>query len=263
MRIVITEQQLSLIRELHGISEASRSWSNILLDIIKNDKNKQIVVFGNEYPEAYDMFPVDCFAIERTSFTGYDESKSGYREGRYVVYFYVSGVVTPVEINHELKHAFEDYNRISKGKTSLNNTKEAQQYFSGDFTKLMGTKEISGILPLFKKVLYDIYLTSKIEQSAYTDSVFDGWGGPIIMAIKSAIKGDSINSVRNLPKAFVDKEWKTFKEKVKILILDKFDDWESFLSWAEKIIKKRGNIALKKFLKVKYYKSTLDKKGTN
>lgn len=45
------------------------------------------------------------------------------------------------------------------------------------------------------------------------------------------------------------------KDNINIPIFNKFDDPKSFIMWADNYIRKRGDKALKKFLKIKYTKN--------
>lgn len=249
-----------LLVELSHVSDVVRQWSNHIFNRIKNSdrKSDSIVIKGEEDSELYDVFSVDFFIItldRKTPNIGYyDENSSGYKNGKYYVYITLDGNLTgKYIINHELRHAYEDYKRKSKNRPGLDKTKESNLLFSGDFTNLM-LGDVDRRFMYFKNVIKGLYFTSKIEESAYSETVYD-LGSVLIDRIRNEVKYDYINSWKKIysPDVF-ENNWVVFKKTYNIPILNKFNDYQSFLNWGDKTIKNRGRKVLNKLLKIHYSK---------
>jgi hypothetical protein len=269
---LIEQSELS---ELQGISFEARIWNKIIRNHIKIGKNSPVIrINGREYPKEYKVFPVDEFNIVVSSQYGsgaaYDENKSGYdNDKKYVVYLLMGPFANDSSINHELKHAYEDFMRQSKGATRLSNTKEGKMLFSGDFEKIVLDRPERQYGPFFA-LLMGLYYTSKIERAAYAETVYDipadtpeiqYHNSTIIDYIVSVLR---INDYSYIKTNFDDPEelnnmWNELKKKYKIPIFEKFNDPESFIKWATDEIKYKGEKTLKKLRNVKYLKK---QKGT-
>lgn len=263
----LEETYQNIINELQGISPQGRAWAHILLGVLKEmygngEKTTLRIVLGKRYPEPYKNFPVDLFYLEKAPGYGYyNETKSGYdKDGRYRVYMSISNnkddsnIVTT--LNHELRHAFEDYCKKSKGKPGISDSKEFKQFYAGDFEKMM-KGEIKGDFTPFIYMFNALYLTSKIEASAMAENIYDNKHLGILKELKS-IKGR--NYLKGLDDKKVQKNWNDLKSKVKIPILDKFNDYMMFVKWADKTIQIRADKVYKKLIKVRYL-SDMQQKG--
>lgn len=247
--------------ELSHVSDVVRQWSNHIYKILKeSDRNlKTVTIRGDVDPELYDVFSVDFFVIKIDDkmhrYGGaYDENASGYKNGKYYVYLILgSFMFDKFVLNHELRHAYEDYKRRSKGRPGLGNSKEGVLLFSGDFSDLF-LNSVDHRFAYFKEVLKGLYFTSKIEESAYSETVYDDL--PIIGQIKQLMNVDYVNYWKKMysQKEF-ERNWIDFKSEFNIPILNRFKDYESFLIWSNMTIKNRGNRILKKFLKINYLKN--------
>lgn len=270
---ILLEQ--SELKELFGISFDARAWSSIIkshLKLAKNYfKNKKplpdLTIIGKNYPKEYKLFPVDEIKMlvrpEYGNGAGYDEQKSGYNDGIYQIYLAFGPDASDSAINHELRHAYEDFMRMSKNKPAMKNTKEGINLFSGDFEKFMLTpidKNIPGYDP-FNKLVRGLYLTSKIERSAFADTVYDNDSLPIIYLIQRAIKETDLSVLSRINPQDLEKNWRRFKSDFKIPIVDKFHDYESFIKWASDEIKYKGERSIKKLLKVKFHRQQNKRKG--
>jgi len=202
----------------------------------------------------YKIFPVDIFYVEyNPAQTSYDENKSGYDEnGNYCVYLHISGDEDlSTSLNHELRHAFEDYNRISKNESRLSDTRESKLFYSGDFEKLI-TGQIKGEFGMFKSIFYVLYMTSKMEASAFAENIYDNTNTDLIFGnLKYIMNRGYLNGMKNDKK--VQRTWLDLKSKVKIPILDKFNDYMMFVKWVDKYIQYRAIKIFKKLQKVKYF----------
>ena len=262
MKILITEKQLNVLNELRGMSPISRSWGSVIGNLMKKDKTRPLVIFGNEYPEQYEKFPVDCFYIEKSRIPEYDERKSGLKDGKYYVFFNLPD--NPgTSLNHELRHAYDDYMKISKGKTSASQSKEGLLFFSGDFFKFMTNNGMQNNYWPFLNAIQGLYYTSKLEQTAYSDSVFDG-NVNSIETIQEFVNGEFSDARKETyTEEELDEMWIKLKQNIHIPIFDKFKDQKSFFNWSDDYIRKRGEKVLKKLRNVAYFKETLraNKKG--
>lgn len=250
-----------LITEIGGLSSQSRGWANVIKDILKDEKGKEKIIYGRDYPELYQQFPVDVFYIQNTpGYGAYDENNSGYdKNGVYVVWLYMPFENANDALSHELRHAFEDYNRISKGKPRISQTKETQDFYNADFVKLL-TGKIPGYFDPFRQILTALYTTSKLEESAYTDTVVDT-DLPILFRLQKILKRDYLNPRDLKNDKDVRKRWEKLKTLVDIPILNRFDDYMDFIKWADAHIQKRAWNMYKKLLKVKYLHNMETKKG--
>ena len=142
MKLITIFEEIEL-NELQGVSFDARVWTPILRSYIKISKNSiNPVINGRDHLKEYKVFPIDYihFQVDEKYGDGamYDENKSGYDgNDQYHAYFIFGDHADYSSLNHELKHAFEDFKRMSKGRTPIRQTKEVIDYFSGDFDKLM------------------------------------------------------------------------------------------------------------------------------
>jgi hypothetical protein len=247
-----------LLKEVQGISSEVRLWSPILAHLVRKAKQNVFTVNGRDFNVAYDKFPVDQFHITLTSaMTAYDENKSGYDDnGDYVVYFYISTMAdtqtVKSNLDHELRHAFEDYKRRSSGSHGLSQTREGIDFFSGDFEKLMMSNDTKQFFP-FDKILMGLYVTSKLEESAYSETVRNN-ELRIIDILKQQLNARYPEMLETLPK-LIERNWLNLKENINIPIFNKFGDAKSFIMWADNYIRNRGEKVLKKLMKIKYLKT--------
>lgn len=80
-------------------------------------KIDKIEINGKDFPEAYKDFKVDKWVITSSGRIEYDHWKSGYdKDGNYVVYLNMPmSSIGGSALVHEIKHAYDDWNRMSKG----------------------------------------------------------------------------------------------------------------------------------------------------
>jgi len=250
----------NIITELQGISPQARAWTPILTNfLVDDDPPNPLIIDGEKYPDAYENFPVDKFVIHISDNAGgYDDRQSGYDENKkYVVHLSVPifhhkrKLSIELTLNHELRHAFEDYNRISNNRTRLSQTKEAELFYNPDFERLLTGKTKEYISP-FREIMTALYYTSKIEESGYAETVADIPNFSIIGILKDILKRNYVNAKQLSKDRFVQKRWEYFKANYKIPILDKFNDYSDFINWADSVIQRRAKKMYKKLLKTQY-----------
>jgi hypothetical protein len=274
-----------VLNELQGISFDARVWAPIIRSYIKiskkpkvknidingkdlNPEPDEVLINGKEYPKQYRVFPIDFihFKVNPAYLNGaeYDENKSGYDENKqYHVYFTFGDEANYSSINHELKHAFEDFQRLSKGHPGLKSTKEAINLFSGDFNKFMMSRKDKEVLYPISTLVEGLYYTSKIERSAFSDTVYDEpTFAEIIKYIKMLMQVANPTDIlqRNKPD-MLGKKWDYYKQNYHIPVTDKFKTYEDFIRWACDEINYKGNITLKKLRKVQYFGQEHKKEG--
>jgi len=270
----ITEQ--TEIKELFGISFDARVWNSAITShlrlartYIKNKKDPpDLIVKGREYPKEYESFPVDELKVivnkDWGALGGYDEQTSGYDENRnYHVNLILGPDAGDGTINHELRHAYEDYMKISKDKPGAKHSKEGINFFSGDFGRFMTGTTINYYAP-FSILLIALYNTSKLERSAYAETVYDdsGLANRKMTEIRELISYCNADKLKtqNKPETLLEK-WNKFKENYRIPIIDKYKNYEDFIDWSCDEIRYKGQKTLKKLGKVKYFSQQNKKEG--
>lgn len=262
----------SELKELYGISFEARSWTPIIKSHIKigrkylkhQQEPPRMIIRGAEYPKQYKAFPVDeidIFVAEKyKDGASYDEKHSGYDENKkYKVIIYFGPNADDSSINHELRHAYEDFMSLSRGGVPLKNTKEGLNLFGGDFEEFL----LSGrYYSPFWLVMYGLYITSKIERSGYTETIYDNSFNAIYL-IRDSIQSTNISNLLkyDTPER-LEQKWKEMKSKFKIPIIDKYNNYESFLRWASDEIKYKGERSIKKLQKVKFHREQNKNKGS-
>jgi hypothetical protein len=271
MKFIILLEEL--LQELQGVSFDARSWTPVILKYLKSFKNSpKITIDGLKYPEEHKIFPIDQMNIfidkKYGNGGGYDEQISGYEsDGKYHAYFIFGPEADISTVTHELRHAYEDYMRISKGKQPMKQNKEAVNLFGGDFAKFFqeeGTYPEEGHYGSFNGLLIGLYYTSKIERSAYSETVYDNqkYRRSLIDYINNLMKLNDYSYIRtHYSVEMVETWWNALKENYRIPILDKFKDAESFIRWSTDEIQYKGQKTLKKLRNVKYFTQQSKKEG--
>ena len=256
--------------ELQGISFDARVWFPIIRNAIKISKNTpNPVIDGKTHPSEYKVFPIDYIHFdvkpEYGTGAGYDENKSGYENDEYHVYLAFGTGATDSAINHELKHAFEDFKKISKGRPSAKYSKEGINLFSGDFEKFMLSHSSREYFAPISTIMEGLYYTSKLERSAFSDTVYDE---PIYAdVIKTIIIlmeycNESYIFYKYKPEVLEEK-WVKYKENFHIPVTDKFGNYKDFIKWGCDEVNYKGNITLKKLRKIQYMGQQHKKEGGN
>jgi hypothetical protein len=251
-QIIITESQFNLIIEDYHVSFNSRVWSEKLLRLTEKSQYDKFRINGKLYSDLYRQFPVDYFYIDKNSDSSgasYDEMKSGFnKNGEYCVYFvFGRNSLHFGAVEHELRHAYEDYKRQSNNSTKIGDTKELNRVLTNDLLNVIMGKH--GYLGVFEDIFRSFYYTSKIEQSAYGENVFSG-DKQIINTMKRLSSRNYIGALENQS---TGRYWEKVK-KLNIPILNSFKHYDQFIIWADKKIKQDAEKILKKFNKINYLK---------
>jgi hypothetical protein len=245
------------INEAAGISFESREWSDIIYnEIINNPYEKtRFIIDGYDYPETFDKFPIDYIVVDYyDKLTGYDVERSGFdKDGNYVVLLYVQPELVNGQreytlksaLNHEMRHAWEDYNRISRGRPNIDQSKESKDLYTKDFIKLMSDDKVVGPI---KDVLKYFYYLSKLETGPYMENVYDQ--NPAYEDLVRNIVTKDFESFKD--RFDLELNWHLINTNYDIPFTKKFKSATDFIDYSAKELRKRANKVIKKINKVKY-----------
>jgi hypothetical protein len=245
------------INEVAGISFEARKWAEIIYnEIIANPEEKtRLIIDGYDHPEAFDGFPIDYVVVDfYDRLTGYGQEHSGYdKDGNYVVLLYVQpklvsgqgGYSLQSALNHEMKHAWEDYNRLSKGLPSIEQTKESQELYNRDYILMLSDQNIRGPI---KEILKYYYYLSNLEKSAYLENVYDQ--NPTYERIVRDIASKDFESFKD--RFDLDINWHLMNTAYDIPFLKKFKSPREFIDYSAEELRSRALKMIKKINKMRY-----------
>lgn len=248
-----------LIQEVAGISFAVRDWSNVLYNLIQElDENEDsIIVPGEDYPELFDAFSVDYFVIDFNDWlNGYLEKTSGVdKDGYYVVHLNIlnnfkNSPYLKTILNHELKHAYEDWQRQSKGYPNIGETKESKEFYTVDFIKVLTNKVNVG--PFFKMILKNYYLLSDLERVAFLENVYDNDKlNPYKKIVSDLRNYDALRATYYENPESLQKDWETLLS-LNIPFLKKYKKYQDFLVASTKYFNQKAEKIFRKINKMEY-----------
>ena len=245
------------INEVAGISFEARKWAEIIYnEIISNPEEKsRLIIDGYDYPEAFDGFPIDYVVIDfYDRLTGYGQEHSGYdKDGNYVVLLYIQpqlvrgqgGYSLQSALNHEMKHAWEDYNRLSKGLPSVEQTKESQEMYNRDYILMLSDQNVRGPI---KEILKYYYYLSNLEKSAYLENVYDQ--NPAYERVVREIAGMNFEPFKE--RFDLDVNWHLMNTAYDIPFLKKFKSPIDFIDYSAEELRSKALKMIKKINKMKY-----------
>lgn len=247
----------NVIKESAGISFEVRAWADVIYDLLMGNNEQRLIVDGQDYPELYENFSVDYFVIDfNTWVNGYLDKTSGYdADGNYVVHIMVleqfrNHNYMKTILNHELKHAYQDWQRIRKGYPSIANTKESLNIYTDDFIKAV--KDRVNIGSFFKDILKGYYLLSNLELNAFMENVYDR---DMINDYKKMVyRLKDFNAHRATyyeDPNILGRDWETLIS-LNIPFLKKYKDYNSFLLNTTKYFNKRSDDIIRKLNKMEY-----------
>jgi len=249
----------NIIKESAGVSFIVREWADIIFQLLKelDPSEPRLIVDGQDYPKQFQEFSVDYFVIDFNDWTnGYLDETSGYdKDGNYVVHIMVLNQFRKQPymltiLNHEVKHAYQDWQRRSKGYEGIFNTKEVKEVYTGDFIKIIKDKISVG--NFFKDILKKYYLLTDLELNAFMENVYDR---DVINDYKKMISQltnfDALRATRYENPTLLEKDWKVLKSS-NLPFLKKYNDYNSFLSASTKYFNKRSEEILRKINKLEY-----------
>ena len=220
-------------------------------------KIDKIEIDGKDFPEAYEDFKVDKWIITNSSRMEYDHWKSGYNDdGEYVVYLNMPmSSVGGSALVHEIKHAYDDWNRMSKGAPPLRSGWEIQNIYTPDFEKLVlgGSYKLS---PMLHPIIRYYYLGSKLESPAYLENEYDNsvLGGDYRGTAKKLMnfKASNYMDKKGRPAKGLQDSWDKLIKEYDIPFFRKFKNVLDFIKYTEKYFNKRGRDIIKRIDKMRY-----------
>lgn len=254
MKIQITESDLAriikniisesnILQEVAGISHAARVYTDIIYDRLKNNPSEsEFTIRTKEYPEKYKEFPVDNVHIKKDKYTTYDEHKSTLTDIYITIGLSNDENELKSMINHEMKHAYEDFlNRKSSGK-GMSEKKHVKKLFTEDFYDVLKNPRAYDMT--IYMLFYFYYTISKVEQSAVLENIYDNFTRMFDQAYLSLkrFKWDSKIS---------DDTWKKLK-MMNIPLISRFETGEEFMKASENFLINEFEKFKKKINKMKY-----------
>ena len=255
--IQVLKEHKKTITEVAGISFEARKWGEIIYNEIMDNPNekKRLIIDGYDHPEAFDGFPIDYVVVDfYDRLTGYGQEHSGYdKDGNYVVLLYIQprlvqgqgGYDLKSVLNHEMKHAWEDYNRLSKGLPSIEQTKESQDLYNRDFILMLSDQNIRGPI---KEILKYYYYLSDLEKSAYLENVYDQ--NKVYERVLRDIAGKDFNEFKD--RFDLDINWHLMNTAYDIPFLKKFKSPIDFIDYSAEELRSKALKMIKKVNKMRY-----------
>lgn len=221
---------------------------------IPQPKIDKIEINGKDFPEAYENFKVDKWVLTSSNRIEYDHWKSGYNEeGEYVVYLNMPmGSIGGSILVHEIKHAYDDWNRMSRGAKPIRDGWEIKNIYTKDFEKLVlgGGAKYGQLNPIIK----NYYLGSKLEAPAYLENEYDNAGFNYKQTAKTLMnfKASNFLNKEGKPAKGLQDMWTDLLIDYNIPLFRKFPDVVDFLNYTEKYFNKRGTDIFKRINKMRY-----------
>jgi hypothetical protein len=219
-------------------------------------KIDKIEINGKDFPDAYEDFKVDKWVITPSNRIEYDHWKSGYDEsGDYVVYLNMMlSSVGGSSLIHEVKHAYDDWNRMSRGAQPIRAGWEIKNIYTPDFERLvLGAS--AKLSPMLSPIIRYYYLGSKLETPAYLENEYDSsqFGSYRDTAKKMMnFKASNFLDKDGNPARGLQDSWTYLINNYDIPFFRKFKQVVDFLNYTEKHFNKRGRDILRRIDKMSY-----------
>lgn len=247
------------LTEAAGVSFEVREWANIVYHLLDGlpDSEPRLLVDGQEWPEQFEKFSVDWFVIDFNDWTnGYLDQTSGYdADGNYVVHVMVLNQFRhhpymKTILNHEFKHAYQDWQRRRKGYEGIFATKEVKNIYTEDFIKVV--KDRIKVGPFFKEIFKKYYLLTDLELNAFMENVYDK---DRINDYKNMINQltnyDALKATYYENPDKLEKDWQLLSS-LNLPFIKKHKNYTDFLIKSTDYFRKRSQEILKKINKLKY-----------
>jgi hypothetical protein len=247
-----------ILNESAGVSFEVREWSDIVYnEIISSSNRDRIIIDGYDHYGTYEKFGIDYVVIDfYDEMTGYDPKKSGYdKDGYYVVLLYIQPQIVDGQtrydlksaLNHELKHAYQDFMRQSKGHSNIDNTKESKEFYTDDFIGLLNSKNLDGPI---KTILKYYYYLSNMERDAYLENVYDE--NPEYEKIVRKVRATDFDEFKyRTNSTTLNDNWERINQ-LDIPLLKKFKRPNDFIDYSNNRIHNEAEKIIKKINKLKY-----------
>ena len=245
------------LTEAAGVSFEVREWANIVYHLLDGlpDSEPRLLVDGQEWPEQFEKFSVDWFVIDFNDWTnGYLDQTSGYdADGNYVVHVMVLNQFRhhpymKTILNHEFKHAYQDWQRRRKGYEGIFATKEVRNIYTDDFIKVVKDKVKVG--PFFKEIFKKYYLLTDLEMNAFMENVYDrDQINDYKKMITQLTDYDAFRATYYEDPNKLEKDWDLLMT-LNLPFIKKYKNYTDFLTKSTDYFRKRSQEILKKINKV-------------
>ena len=238
-----------------GVSFDARVWTPIIIEELnKLPKNEvRVIIDCQEYPEQFKRFSADYIVVDLNDWTnGYLDRTSGYdADGNYVVHIlvlkdFVGSPYMYTILNHEGKHAYQDYKRITSGGKGIFSSKEVINIYTDDFIKIV--KGRVPVSPIFQEIFKGYYLLTDLELEAFKENVYDRDRLNDYKRMVSGLKNYQPR-VQESPK--LEKEWQILKS-LDLPFIKKYKSYQDFIQGTTDYFKKRSEEVIKKINKLEY-----------
>jgi hypothetical protein len=251
----VTDDEMEFSQYQYYMNE-NNSWSySGQYSYTPEPKIDKIEINGKDFPDAYEDFKVDKWVITSSNRIEYDHWKSGYDEnGQYIVYLNMPmSTIGGSALIHEIKHAYDDWNRMSKGAPPIRDTWEIKNIYTPDFEKLVlgGAYKLS---PMLVPVIKFYYLGSKLETPAYLENEYDVSFDSYRDSAKKMMnfKASNFLNKEGQPAKGLQESWSTLITDYDIPLFRKFKNVIDFLNYTERYFNKRGRDIVKRIDKMRY-----------
>lgn len=239
-----------------GISFESREWVNIIYDLLNRTKtiNDITHIYGKDYPEVYNNFKVDIWVITNSNRIEYDHYKSGYYGDEYVVFLNIPLIKLVRDmLVHEIKHAYEDWNRIINGGKPMKDTWEIKNIYTKDFETLVLGKSVN--YPRLGGLIKLYYLSSKLETPAYLENEYDNPNLAKYRDIGKTLRDYDTDRFYKRNRKLIrglDSEFNDLIKDNDIPLFNKFKNVEEFIKYSKKRFNHRGRDIVKRVDRMVY-----------
>lgn len=248
-----------ILNESAGVSFIVREWADKVFDLLNDlpTNEPRLIVDSYDYPELFKKFSFDYLIVDYNDWTnGYLDKTSGYdNDGNYVVHIMVlnkfkNHPYMKTILNHELKHAYEDWQRISKGYKGISDTKESIELYTDDFIKIV--KDRIDVGQFFKDIFKKYYLLTDLEFHAFMENVYDR---DKINDYKNMVKQINNFDIHKLSYYQDPDELETYWNVLQTLnlpFIKKHKSYIDFLNYSNDYFKRKSEKILKKINKLEY-----------
>lgn len=223
-------------------------------------KPKQIIINGSDYPDAFSKFAVDKWVITNQQPTEYDHVNSGYQSnGEYTVFINCSmDNVSMFVLIHEIKHAYQDWQRQSKNRPAIRNSKEVEQLYTKDFEKYILSHRAGYDLTTMESIISAYYMSSNAEITAYLEGIYDELysgekqpaSGLYQLGLKM-MKFKKVNIEASTQPEILQKKWTSIINDYDVPLFRKFKSVFDFLKYTERKFNQKGRYIVSKIDKLR------------
>lgn len=248
-----------ILKEEAGISKPVRDWAKVVYNLLLNTPKteRRVIVDSQDYPELFENFSFDYLVIDFNDFSnGYLTKTSGYdKNGYYVVHLMILNKFKQhpylkTILNHELKHAYQDWQRQSKGYPTIEQTKENIEIYTEDFMNIL--KDRIPMNSFFKKILRNYYFLTNLESDAYLENIYDKDQNVMYdNIVRDIMKYDPSKELDLANEDDLEENWQKLL-KLDLPFLKKYKNYRDFVYKSADYFKNKSSKILKRINKIEY-----------